>query len=800
MNNTNRRLLTRTIYNMCGRPGIRLRPLRHILTAIAAAALAACSSTANLPEGEVLYTGLKPIEYKDAPQSEYFTGVQEELEAALDCAPNGALLGSSYYRTPLPLRLWIYNSYANSQSGFGRWMRRSFGSEPVLMSRVNPGVRELVAGNVLKNSGYFASSVSHKTVSGSNKKKAKIAYTVSTGPLYTVDTLEYKGFPTAIDSLITATAADSRLRRGAPFAVSYLDGERTRISNLLRNSGYYYYRQPYATFTADSVTTPQRIRLTVMPIAGMPEEATHPWHLGRLTVDMRRSVADRPTDSVTFRGLKVCYSGKKPPIRLRALLRDMKLRRGQLYSYSDYLESLNNINSMSLFTLTDFAFTPAKPAVEPADSSALPTDTLDMRLTCVFDKPYDASIEANYAIKSNDRTGPGLVLGLTKRNAFRGGEKLSLKLKGSYEWQTSGRRVGADNGAINSYEYGADLSVEYPRIESPVKRWKRIRFYVPPSTQFGVSANVLNRANFFKMMTISGNVTYKFQTSKTSRHEFSPLLLDYNFLSHSTAAFDSIVETNPAIYVSMKSQFVPKIKYTYTYTSPATCANPIQWETTLTEAGNLLSLAYMAFGKKFNDKQKNLFGNPFAQFVKVNTSLRKTWTLAPKRQLVGRVAAGLLWAYGNSERAPYAEQFYVGGANSIRAFTIRSIGPGKYVSPAAKYSYLDQTGDIKLEMNLEYRFPIFGSLYGAMFLDAGNVWLLRKDEARPDADFRPGNFFKQIATGTGAGIRYDLDFFVIRLDLGVALHVPYDTGKGGYYNIPKFRDGLGLHFAIGYPF
>ena len=167
---------------------------------------------------------------------------------------------------------------------------------------------------------------------------------------------------------------------------------------------------------------------------------------------------------------------------------------------------------------------------------------------------------------------------------------------------------------------------------------------------------------------------------------------------------------------------------------------------------------------------------------------------------------GVIWAYGNKTIAPYSEQFYVGGANSIRAFTIRSIGPGRF-HPAenATYSYVDETGDIKLEANVEYRFRILsnlmgGNLNGAVFLDAGNVWLMRKDEARPGAEFTLNRFFDSIALGTGVGIRYDLSFLVLRLDWGIALHVPYETVKPGYYNIPKFKDGMGIHFAIGYPF
>ncbi len=753
---------------------------------------AGCSTTSNLPEGEVLYTGLKKINYLDRDSSDYSVQVEEEVEAALTCAPNGALLGSSYYRTPFQLKLWIYNRYANSTSKFGKWMLKTFGHEPVLVSYVSPKMRALVAKNLLRSNGYFNADVGYEIIPQKNPKKAKISYTVKNNQLYTIDTIKYLRYPAEMDSLIHTTMDNSRLRTGEAFAVSSLDAERNRLNSLFRDNGFYFYRSAYSVFLADSVSNPGRVELHMQPVAGMPAEARRKWYLGRMRVELRRSAMEQLTDSIIHRNLSVYYSGKKPPIRLRTLLRDIKLRRKQLYSQTNYQESAGVINSLGLFSMSDFKFT-------PRDTTAA-CDTLDMTLNCVFDKPYDGSIEANYMIKSNDRTGPGLVLNVTKRNAFRGGEKLNFSLKGSYEWQTGRRVSGGSSSAINSYEYGADISVEYPRIEAPFGLYSRHRFYKPPSTLLSLSGNVLNRANYFKMLTVTAGLTYKFQTSPNSRHEFSPLLLDYNFLRNTTATFDSIMTANPAIYVSMRNQFVPKIKYTYTYTSPTGSLNPILWETTVTEGGNLLSLFYVAAGKDFSKKGKGLFGNPFAQFVKLNTSLRKTWQTGQKSQLVGRVAAGILWAYGNSDRAPYNEQFYVGGANSIRAFTVRSIGPGKYVAPNTNYAYLDQTGAIKLELNLEYRFNLFGNLYGATFLDAGNIWLLKKDPNRPDSEFKPSTFFRQLATGTGVGLRYDMDFIVLRLDLGVAIHVPYDTGKSGYYNIPKFWDGVGLHFAIGYPF
>lgn len=751
-----------------------------------------CSTTSNLPEDEVLFTGLKTIDYVDSVREANYSSVRDEVEAALACEPNGALLGSSYYRSPIQTGLWIYNKYVNSTTKFGRMMFNKFGTEPVLLSNVNPEVRSLVAMNVLRANGYFDAKVDYKTIINKrNPKKGKIAYTVRMNRLYRIDTLKYVGFTESMDSLIAATSAGRIVKSGDAFTVSTLDAERTRVSNVMRNNGYYYFRPSYTTYLADSVSIPGKVEVRLQPVAGVPQNANRKWILGKLHIELRRTMMEQLTDSLVFPVLSVRYAGKKPPIRPRAILRDIKLRPRQLFNQDTYTESANIINSLGLFSMSNFTFT-------PRDTSAT-CDTLDMTLNCVLDKPYDASIEANYAIKSNDRTGPGLVLGLTKRNAFRGGEKLSLNLKGSYEWQT-GRNVTGNSSKINSYEYGADASIEYPRLETPFGLFRRHRFYIPPSTLFSVSADMLNRADYFKMLTVTGAVTYKFQTTANSRHELSPFLLDYNKLQSTTAKFDSIMDANPAIYTSMRNQFVPKIKYTYTYTSPSTYRNPIYWEVSATEAGNLLSLFYMAAGKKFNEKEKNLFNNPFAQFVKLTTNFRKTWSLGDKSQLVGHVATGLLWAYGNSTRAPYSEQFYVGGANSIRAFTIRSIGPGRYVAPSTNYSYLDQTGDVKLEANLEFRFNIFGSLYGATFLDAGNIWLLKKDGSRPDAEFRLSKFLGQLATGTGLGLRYDMDFLVVRLDLGVALHVPYDTGRSGYYNIPNFRDGLGLHFAIGYPF
>lgn len=751
-----------------------------------------CSTTSNLPEGEVLYTGIDEIKYLDDRADDNSATAKEEVEAALACAPNGALLGSSSLRSPFQFKLWIYNAYANSTSKFGQWMRNTFGSEPVLMSNVNPEVRALVAKNVLKAYGYFGANVTSREVSTSNPKKAKIAYDVTMGDLYRIDTLQYLNYPSSMDSIVEVARKTSTIKSGDGFSISTLDAERTRLSNLLRNNGFYYYRSDYGSFVADSISYPGKVEVHLQPVAGMPDNATRQWYLGKLRIDLRKNVGEPLTDSIDHRFLSVHFNGKKPPIKLRTILRDMSLRPRQLFSQNNYSESLSQINSLGLFSMTNFSFT-------PRDTTAA-CDTLDMVLNCIFDKPYDGSIEANYSIKSNDLTGPGLVIGLTKRNAFRGGEKLTLNIKGSYEWQTRKGVTSNSDVKINSYEYGADLALEYPRLETPFGLFQRHRFYKSPTSTFSLAYDVQNRAGLFNMRTFTAAATYKFRTSANSVHELSPLMIDYTHFNSMSEEFLVLLLKNPSLTLSMADQFIPKIKYTYTYSSPSTYQNPIVWETTLTEAGNIISLGYAAAGKKFNEKGKKMVGDEFAQFLKISTSLRKTWTLTPKSQLVGRIEGGLLWSYGNSEASPYSEQFYVGGANSIRAFTVRSIGPGSYTTDDNEYSFLYQVGDMKLLANLEYRFNIFGSLYGATFLDAGNVWMIKDDEYLQGSKFTFNKIFDQIATGTGFGLRYDLDFFVLRFDVGIGIHVPYETGKSGYYNIPKFSNGISYHLAIGYPF
>jgi len=771
---------------------------KHIIIGILMTVVfAACSTTKHIPDDDQLFVGLKPIAYPDIHEKEaHALATQEEIEAALATEPNGAFFGSSYYRTPFPIGLWIWNSTTNSSGKIKKWLNNSFGTPPVLMSKVNPRLRASVARSVLKNNGYLHGNVTYEEITMKNPKKAKVAYTVKMDSLFTIDTMSYVNFPADLKELIDSTLDNTNIKKGNPFCVSSLDAERSRLSLLFRNNGYYNYSPGYASYLADTFDLPNRVKLRLQLADSLPTDALKKWFMGTITIKMQRTAREQYTDSLTSRTLKVLYSGKRSPIRPRIVLRNMMLRPRQPYSYDNYVESVQKINSSGMFTSTDFQFTPR-----------LGTDTLDLAVTCTFDKPFDFYFETNFNHRTIGRMGPEAKIGLTWRNALRGAEKIDLNLHGAYEWQTSG-----SGSEMNSYQYGVDGSIEFPRIIAPflsdhIKRQKdgRIklprRFFSTPTTTLKGSTDIINRPKFYKMHIVTGEIIYRWQTSEQSRHEFAPLTLKYQFMNSHTSDFEEAINNFPYLSVTMSDYFIPKMRYTYTFSSVKGSPHPYRWETTIEESGNISSLYFLAKGDKWTDEGKKMFKNPYSQFIRLETDYTKTWPLDNKSQLVGHVNAGFIYSFGNSSDAPFSEQFYVGGANSIRAFTVRSIGPGSFVPIGGRQvSYLLQNGEIKFVANLEYRRRLFGSLYGAAFLDAGNVWSHDDKIVGGDYQFRPKNFLKELATGTGLGLRYDLEFLVLRVDWGFGIHVPYETSKSGYFNIERFKDMHSLHLAIGYPF
>ncbi len=771
-----------------------------ILTVCLVLTICACSTTSGLQEDEVLYTGIKKIKV-DGKKNTYAESVAlTEVEAALAYAPNNSFMGSSSMRFPVPVGLWFYNGLVNNQkNGFNKWLFNTFATTPVTLTMVNPDTRVKVATNTLQNYGYFQGYVDYDILKQSNPKKAKIQYNIKLGDPYLLDSIRY-AFPNAQDSLIKSTTGDTYLHQDDAFSIVDLQSEKDRVTNLLRDNGFYYYRSDYIKYYADSMLMPQRVKLLVMQDPETPAKANHKWYVGKISAYIRGRQAGNGsnnalqtfTDSMDMRGLKVAWTGDKCPISPTTIFRNFRFWKKQPYSEAKMSETLSNLSNMQMFSQLQFACTP-----RDTTSSC---DTLDVRLDVALDQPIEVEFDFSLTQKSNSQIGPNAKATLSKRNAFGHGETLSVTLNGSYEWQTGNKSSASGSDQINSYDAGGGLSVTYPWLVFPGLSTKRFKY--PASTLFKFDFDHLNRSGYYRLLSFNAEATYSFQTSEPFTHKFTPLSITYDRLEHTTAKFDSIAANNSALLVSLQDQFIPAMQYTLTFDNSwnTQLRNTTWLELSVKESGNIICGVSTLFGNKFNDEGKKIFSSPYSQFLKLTMDLRNKFRLTDKSLIATRLFAGVLWSYGNSSVAPYSELFYAGGANDIRAFAARSIGPGMYFDSEGRGTYLDQAGDLKLEANIEYRFNLVSNLFGALFVDAGNVWLIKQSDSHKSGDIGCGNFLKSVALGTGFGFRYDMEYLVLRLDLGIGLHSPYDTGKDCYFNILKFKDSLGLHFAVGYPF
>lgn len=758
--------------------------IRYIYIAAVAAVLAACSTTARIPADEVLYTGVKKVEMAE-DSVKIPPALTSAVKEAVDVPPNNywKLLGWHY---PFPLGLWVYNNWPNPEKGLRHWLYEKLVAEPVLVSDVRPEVRTRMIEQILDNNGYFRGTATYELVKGRNKKKAKILYTVNPGPTFPVDTVMLLPDSTALYSLIDSLArTDDYLSIKSPrFSVDSLANARKRITNSLRNRGYYFFQPDYIEYLADSLENPGKIALKVDMASNAPKFALRPYRTGKVTIRVNRAQGGGEPDTVKLDRATLI---QMMPSRLRRKIFDenVMFRPGRTFSVRNMDRTQANLARLGIFSGIEINARP--------DTSGHDSRVLDVDIDCTFDTPLETSLEVNASSKSNSYIGPGLTFGVTNKNIFGGGEQLSVKLTGTYEWQT-----GRGRGSIfNSYEVGITGSLAFPRLLAP-RFIPRSRFQLN-WTRLQLNADLLNRPHYFKMAQFNASINYDWRVRRHVQNTLTLFKLTYTNLMHTTHEFDSIMAANPSVAQSFRSQFIPQMSYTYVYDRQINPDNTINWQFTVQEAGNVFWAIYRACGKK---GEKELFGTPFSQFVKGQTQL--VWgrrIFYGDHWLVSRVAVGAAHAYGNSTQVPYAEQFYVGGANSIRAFAVRSIGPGSYKAlDGMPEDYFDRTGTFKFEANVEYRFPLMGPLHGALFVDAGNVWLLKDDPMRPGGKLEAKNFLREIALGTGFGLRFDISMLVVRADLGIGIHAPYNTGHGGYYNMVNFGKSLAFHLAIGYPF
>lgn len=777
----------------------------HILFALLLVSLvSSCSLHQYQKEGDLLYVGIKDIKIE---QSKVSSPNKEAAllaaETQLSYAPNNAILGSSTMRFPLPLyRPYLYLKYADSETFVGKWLHR-LGNKPTWLRDVNPKLRAEVTKRIFAEYGYLGASVRSELIPQRDSLQTKVSYHIDMGEQYVLDSVSYLPNIPLTDSTVFVHAEQSKVYKGVPYSIDLLSRDRLAISQRLREDGYYFFSPQYVVYELDSLQRSGALQLRSVLQKSMPEQVMKQWHIGRVHVRFIDDMVGQNTlssDELRIDTLVTAHFTGKLPIRPRVLNTRLRLRPDSLYRFSLEDLTIKSLASIGSFSGTEVVYTPRE-----VDSLQPNKHIMDMTVLMRRDKPWNVMLGGQFMHKSTDFIGPGMIFTLARRNLFGGGESLSLSATGSYEWQTGRNPFAGASYALNSYHLGADASLTFPTLLIPGRFDAYYAF--PTTTTFRLSGQHLNRAGYYGLSTLSFNVNYDFQPSYAISHSITPLSLDYTQLSHTTATFRSILEANPSLSLSLSSQFIPSIGYTFTWqkTLDDRGDTRLWWRSSIKESGNLIKGASLLLGHKFGET-RHLLGVPYAQFTRFSSEVRLTRIMNRKQGFALRTLLGAIYSYGNMKVAPYTEQFYIGGASSIRAFTVRSLGPGKFKAQGSltNYSFMDHVGEFKFEFNGEYRHKFSKELELAFFLDAGNIWLLRPDAERPGGALSEvGSFadlLNQVAVGTGAGIRYDFGYLMIRLDAGIGLHLPYKTSRSGWYNIPSFSDGFGLHLAIGYPF
>ncbi|GAB3532749.1 BamA/TamA family outer membrane protein [Pontibacter brevis] len=757
-----------------------------------------CNMTKTVPEGDALFTAYSVKVKGERDSSNRQSLLEPELAATVRPEPNFSILGWRPW-------LGIYNAfYTEKESGIKHWIMEKFGEPPVLFSEVDTGNVSTIMSNRLHNRGYFNNTVgSTATI---KNKKATLEWTASVGEPYRLRKIEY----TLNDSLpvhqaIAQTKEGSRLQPGQPYDLQRLTQERIRIDSLLRNRGYYFFSPEVLIFSMDSTVGDRQVDVLLRIKRAAEAKALRAYTVDDVFIMANYNMGDSlsTSDTIDVRGYH--YIPNEDYVKAKHLLRGVFIEKDSLYTRQDQLLTVKRLSGLPAYKFANLEF----------EEDTIQNNKLDafLYLTPALKKSLRA--EARMVNKSNNFAGPGVTVSFRNRNAFRGSELFTLEVTGSFETRTGGtgtgdapegvNQVGNDN--LTSYELSAQASLTIPRIVSPFNL-RNLRTEFVPQTRIGLGFSFLDRVEFFQMHSYNATYGYNWRPSQFWTFDATPINLQYVRVN-SSPAFDSILQQRPFLQRSFENQFIIGSIYQATYSNQMLQRTHQFFDNiTLDLSGNSLNAfqSVTGFPPPTDEEPRTVAGSRFAQYVLLDNDFRYYLNIGAESQLVARLVTGAGYSYGNSTTLPYVKQFSIGGPNSVRAFRARSVGPGTYEIPdSVAFSFFDQTGDIRLLTNLEYRFPIAGFFKGAVFVDAGNIWLLREDPTREGGKFEANDILNELAVGTGFGLRVDVEFFVIRLDLGIPVRVPY-RAPGERFVLSEFNgsfsgeNSMVLNIAIGYPF
>jgi len=738
-----------------------------------------CTGLKHITEEDPLYIG---SDINIQPKTRLSNDLKDELKNVNRPKPNGKFL---WMRPSIA----IYNMMGNpkKEKGIKHWIKNKIGKPPVLSNTVSPDNISSLIKNRFFNRGYFNTVITYKT--DTLNKKFKISYVISMEQQYLIDSLHYTDGETELENQIKNTESSTGLMVGNPYNLMHLKSERERVEHVLKDSGYYYFDKDFLIFKADTNLNKRRVRLQLTLKPQLPSLLYQKVYLNKIYILDDFSVEKYDPDTSEYRGFY--YISNRHVFRPDIITDRIHLHSNQRYSRKLHFRTLNQLSNLGIYRFVNTEFR------EDSISNILNTYIYATPL-----KKSALTAELNTTIKTTNYLGPGAKISWRHRNVFGGAEELSFNLLGSFEVQ-----VGADS--INTaYEAGLEIGLNIPR-PLIIKRLGRKNESVPRTRILG-GFSLYRRVELYTMTSFYTSFGYSWKSSNKISHVINPIDISFSRVTNQTDAFREYLENNPTVAKSFEEQFIIGINYGYTFDN---LLNPNKKGTayfrgTIDLSGNLVNLFFLAFsGRESTDEDPyKILGVPFSQYVMFNPEFRYYLKTGRKSKLATRAILGIGIPVGNSRVLPYIKQFFAGGANSVRSFVARSIGPGSYVAPIENLG-VDQTGDIRIELNAEYRFNFTKRFLGAAFVDVGNVWLRNPDPERPGGDFQLNRFYKEFGIGTGFGFRFDLQVLIFRIDLAWPLYVPY-LEEGNRWVITDFnifnrdwrKQNLIWNFAIGYPF
>lgn len=755
--------------------------------------VAGCSSTKNLKPGQILYTGadvrINPDTSGKIDDEKYVKGT---LEAKTRPKPNKSILGFKY-------KLFFYNLAGEPKKpkGFRHWLRTKFGEPPVLLSDVKLKYNNDVLTSYLISQGYLQSDVTGDTIV--KGKKGSALYTAVTGKRYKISSITFPKDSGNLANIINQHKGETLLKVGNFYDLDTYKNERIRIDNDLKEIGYFYFSPDYLIIQVDSTIGKNLvdIRIKVKDIA--PDAGLKPYTINNIKIypsyTVRRDSALRKLQPVIYKDFNI-YDNRNT-FKPRIFDRLVFFKKGELYNRKDHNQSLNRMVNIG-------AFQNVKAEFLPLDSFR--NNQLDLNIYLTPLKKNSLSFGVTGTSKSNNFVGSEVKLTQTTRNLFRGAEILEVSASGGFETQVSGK----SSQNLNSYSFTAEAKLTFPRFIVPFFKPGTTNAFIP-KTITSASYQLLNRGSLYTLNSFKGEYGYTFKENQYKEHTFNPISINYVqpriVKGVDTAAlFDSI----PGLRYTLQKQFIIGSNYSFTYTNQMeeSRRNNMYFNGTIETGGNIWGM----FTPKDTAGNRSLFDVALSRFVRLEADFRDYFKINRGVTWANRLNVGYGFAYGNSSSLPFVRQFFAGGSNDIRAFKARSLGPGTF-KVADTVGFADQGGDIKLMLNTELRFKLFSVLYGALFADAGNVWLRKEDVTTPGHSGRPGSGFKlknaldELAVGTGAGLRVDATIFVIRLDVAFPVRKPYlPEGQRWVVDQVNFgskiwrKENLIYNIGIGYPF